>query len=105
MRKIITGIAVLALSLGMAVSAFAADVVSFNKASAEEIVKGTSGIVDAPLAKAIVDYRTANGPFKTVDDVKSVPGMRAFVLNSLDLKLTNGDVVYAADLEPAMKPY
>ena len=31
--------------------------------------------IDESLAKAIVDYRMTNGNFKTIDDVKKVPGL------------------------------
>ncbi len=49
--------------------------VEVNKATADDLQKLLE--VDAPLAKAIVDYRTANGNFKTIDDVKKVPGLAA----------------------------
>ena len=49
--------------------------VEINKATAVELQALFE--VDEPLAKAIVDYRTANSNFKTIDDVKKVPGLDA----------------------------
>lgn len=48
--------------------------VSINNASAEELAKGLNG-VGLKKAQAIVSYREEYGPFKTVDDLKQVPGM------------------------------
>lgn len=57
--------------LMMAFNAFA--VVNVNTATPEQLdeIKG----IGPAKAKAIVDYRTKNGPFKTVDDVGNVPGI------------------------------
>lgn len=49
--------------------------IEVNKATADDLQKLFE--VDAPLATAIVDTRTANGNFKTIDDVKKVPGLDA----------------------------
>ena len=49
--------------------------IEVNKATAAELQALFE--VNEPLAKAIVDYRTANGAFKTIDDVKKVPGLDA----------------------------
>ena len=48
--------------------------VSINNASAEELSKALNG-VGLKKAQAIVSYREEYGPFKTVDDLKQVPGM------------------------------
>jgi competence protein ComEA len=60
---------VLAL-ITLSFNAFAA--VNINTASKEELesLKG----VGPSKAKAIIDYRTKNGPFKTADDLNNVPG-------------------------------
>lgn len=39
-------------------------------------------------AQAIVDYRTKNGDFKSLDDVKKVPGIDPKLLDSVAGKLT-----------------
>ncbi|AMJ71814.1 competence protein ComEA [Enterobacter cloacae] len=48
--------------------------VSINSASAEDLARAMNG-VGLKKAQAIVSYREENGPFKTVDDLKQVPGM------------------------------
>ncbi|QGN36906.1 helix-hairpin-helix domain-containing protein [Klebsiella oxytoca] len=48
--------------------------VSINNASAEELAQALNG-VGLKKAQAIVSYREEYGPFKTVDDLKLVPGM------------------------------
>jgi competence protein ComEA len=49
--------------------------IDVNKATAEDLAKLFD--TDAATAKAIADYRMANGNFKTIDDVKKVPGLMA----------------------------
>lgn len=48
--------------------------VSINTASAEALAQAMNG-VGLKKAQAIVSYREEYGPFKTVDDLKQVPGM------------------------------
>lgn len=48
--------------------------ISINSASAEELARVMNG-VGLKKAQAIVSYREEYGPFKTVDDLKQVPGM------------------------------
>ena len=48
--------------------------VSINKASAEELARVLNG-VGLKKAQAIVSYREEYGPFKTIDDLRQVPGM------------------------------
>jgi competence protein ComEA len=47
--------------------------IKINKAAAKEL----EGVLDVPagVADAIVIYRQANGDFKTLDEVKKVPGL------------------------------
>ena len=47
--------------------------VNINTASAEELAT-LEGIGDV-IAQAIVEYRDANGPFKSIEDVKNVKGV------------------------------
>ena len=48
---------------------------AFNKATAIELESGLS--LKRSQAKAVIDYRTKNGPFKSIDDLKKVPGIEA----------------------------
>ena len=48
--------------------------VSINHASAEQLAQALNG-VELKKAQAIVSYREEYGPFKTLDDLKQVPGM------------------------------
>ncbi|MFP5441296.1 MAG: ComEA family DNA-binding protein [Gammaproteobacteria bacterium] len=70
--------AALALSLGVAglglsSPAFAAPV-NVNKAGAEEIAEALNG-VGIKTARAIVEFREKNGPFKSVDQLADVKGV------------------------------
>ena len=58
----------------------AAEPVNLNIASAEAIAAGMVGIGPAK-AQAIVDYREAHGPFKTVDDLLQIKGIGAATLD------------------------
>ncbi len=106
MKRILICFTLLVICLGAAQAGVAAEAaISFNKAPAEQIVQSTDGLVDMDLAKAIVQHRTQNGPFKSPEDVRKVPGMKTVIFNSLGLKAVNGDVVYSPEVEPGMKAY
>ncbi|AJF71969.1 competence protein ComEA [Raoultella ornithinolytica] len=48
--------------------------VSINNASAQDLMEALNG-VGLKKAQGIVSYREEFGPFKTIDDLKQVPGM------------------------------
>jgi len=106
MKKTIITLCLVAMCALFAATAFAQDeVVSFNTASVEEIVAIEDVDIPEELAKAIVDYRTANGPFKKADDMVKVPGMTQDFLEELNPQITDdGDVVFDPDAEPALAP-
>jgi len=84
----------LALAIALAqwcipVPAFAA--VNINTASLDEFVALHKGLGPAK-AQAIIDYRKANGPFKSVDDLRHVKGIGAKRLEKLRPELTVGAV-------------
>ena len=60
-----------------------------NAASAEELAD-LPGIGEV-LARRIVDYRTANGPFETVEELLSVSGIGEKKLAGLEGRITAGN--------------
>ena len=64
----------LALSLLLATSAFAADKVNINTADAAALDRVLVGVGPSKAA-AIVEYRKANGPFKSAEELAMVKGI------------------------------
>jgi competence protein ComEA len=60
----------------------AAGKVNINTASAAELDKQLPGIGPV-LAGRIVEYRAANGPFKTLDDLRKVTGLTKAVIDKI----------------------
>jgi competence protein ComEA len=79
-------------------AAFAAQV-NLNMATESELdaLKGVGPV----KAKAIVDYRTKNGPFKSVDDLEKVPGFGKKTVDALRAEVTVGGAVGKAKAKPA----
>ncbi len=65
--------------------------VNVNSADASEIAKELQGIGLAK-AKAIVDYRQKNGPFKTPEDLRKVKGFGPKVLERNRANIRTGNV-------------
>ncbi len=67
---------ILASLLGglIAISAWAAERVNINVASAQEIAEALNG-VGLSKAEMIVEYREANGPFQHIDELVNVKGI------------------------------
>jgi competence protein ComEA len=80
-KKIVVGMATLLASVSMAWAA-----VNINTASEGELT-ALSGIGPSK-AKAIVEYRKANGNFKTVEDIQKVKGIGPATYESLKSQLT-----------------
>ncbi|MGE8355577.1 MAG: ComEA family DNA-binding protein [Microvirgula sp.] len=97
LRRLLVGILAAIVYIG---AAFAA--VNVNTASQAEL-EALNGI--GPVkAKAILDYRQKNGPFKSVDDLKKVTGIGDKTLESIrkDVSLSGATTPPAA--KPGAKP-
>ena len=78
---------VLMVLVGMALVAFNAIAgVNVNTATQEQL-ETLNGIGPAK-ARAIIDYRTKNGPFKKVEELDSVPGIGQGVLGKIKGEVT-----------------
>ena len=60
--------------------------ISINNATKEELM--TLPGIGESKAKDIVDYRTKNGPFKKLEDLKNIPGIGENVYNNLKENIT-----------------
>ncbi len=56
------------------------------------------------LAKAILQYRTSNGPFKTTDDLLKVPGMTKETVDAISPKIAFGPAKSQGDDEEVKLP-
>ncbi|WP_174876016.1 ComEA family DNA-binding protein [Vogesella oryzae] len=89
-------------ALFVTVSAWAA--VNANTATATQLeeLKGIGPV----KAKAIIDYRTKNGPFKTYADLEKVPGIGPKMLEKLktELVVSGGAAPAVPAAKAATKP-
>ena len=76
----------LVFAMWFAISGVALAVVNINTATKEELTS-LKGVGDK-RAKEIIDYRTKNGPFKTVDDLEKVPGIGPGIMKQIRSELT-----------------
>lgn len=78
-------------------SAAFAGQLNLNTASQDELdtLKGIGPV----KAKAIVDYRAKNGPFKSVDELDKVPGFGQKTVDNLRDQLTVGAAAALAESE------
>lgn len=87
----------LALSVAFALPALAATPVNVNTADAKTIAAALDR-VGLAKADAIVAYRNAHGPFKSVDELRNVKGIGAKTLAQ------NRDAIRLSGATPAAKP-
>ncbi|MDZ7751510.1 MAG: helix-hairpin-helix domain-containing protein [Gammaproteobacteria bacterium] len=79
--------AILSLALVLPSMVLALGPVNINTASAEAIAEAIKG-VGMQKASAIVAYRDAHGPFKSVDELAAIKGIGAKTLEQNRAKLT-----------------
>jgi competence protein ComEA len=79
-------------------------VLSLNKATVKDLQNIEDFKLPDALCKAIVDYRTKNGPFKDPLDLRKVPGMTNAWFEKLNPVKKDGDIVYDPDAEPVLSP-
>lgn len=98
------GLALL-MTLGFVSLALAGDgIVDLNTATVEQLMAIEDIDIPEELAKAIVDYRTKNGPYKKAADFLKVPGMTQDFMEELNPQVEDGKVFYDPDAEPALAP-
>lgn len=95
MKRILVSIMLFLASFSLALAA-----VNLNTATVDELdaVRG----VGPSKAQAIVDYRSKNGPFKSVDDLKNVKGFGEKSVARIRGELTVSDSAMAP-AKPAAK--
>jgi len=79
-------------------------IVSLNKCTVKDLQSIEDFKLPDALCKAIVEYRTKNGPFKDPMQLRKVPGMTNAWFEKLNPVLKGGDVVYDPDAEPVLSP-
>lgn len=81
MKKLLLALVVFCAISGMAMAA-----VNINTATREELV--TLKGIGEKRAQDIIDYRTKNGPFKSVDDLEKVPGIGPGIMKQIRSNVT-----------------
>lgn len=78
------------LSLTLSTLVFAAGAVNINTADKDTLMTAITGIGEK-RAEAIITYREANGPFKSVEELLNVKGVGEATLEKNREKLTVSD--------------
>jgi competence protein ComEA len=77
---------------------------SLNKCTVKDLQSIEDFTLPDALCKAIVDYRTKNGPFKDPLQLRKVPGMTNAWFEKLNPVKKDGDIFYDPDAEPVLAP-
>lgn len=92
---------VFAIALAVFSAMSFAQAIDINTATAEQLDKGVKGIGPKKAAD-IVKYREAHGPFKSVDDLANVPGIKGKTLEKIKPMVTVGGAAPATSATPAV---
>ena len=84
LRRLVFPLVLMALSFGVN-----ADSIDINTATADMLAQSLTG-VGPERAKAIVAYRAANGPFKSVDELAKVKGIGPSIVDRNRTSLSLG---------------
>lgn len=79
-------------------------IISLNKCTVKDLMSIEDFQMPEKLSKAIVEYRTKNGPFKDPLDLRKVPGMTNAWFEKLNPVKKDGDIVYDPEAEPVLSP-
>jgi len=80
-----------------------AGVINVNTASEDQL--RMLPLIDEQLARSIVEYRNANGPFKSVEDLQNVKGMSKNRLDQMRQYLVlSGDTTFNPSLYKQSSP-
>ena len=80
-------------------------IVNLNEASVKEMLEIEDIDIPEEIAKAIVEFRTKNGPFKDPTDLRKVPGMTDDMYEEINPVLDeDGNVVFDPEAEPTLAP-
>lgn len=90
----------LALTLLFSANVFASPV-NINTADAAAIASALSGL-GPKKAQAVVDYRTKNGEFKSLDDLKKVSGIGDKTIEKIKADILFSDATTPALVETAV---
>ncbi len=77
---------------------------SLNKCTLKDLESIEDFTLPNALTKAIIDYRTKNGPFKDPLDLRKVPGMTNAWFEKLNPVKKGNDIFYDPEAEPVLSP-
>ena len=86
--SILVALALCLTFVGASVAADTGALVNIN--TADEAVLTTLQHIGQAKARAIVEYRGAHGVFKTIDDLKAVPGIGEKIFEAIKDRITVG---------------
>lgn len=78
--------------------------IKINEISADDLVKYKISGLGQAMAQAIVDYRTANGPFRSIEDLDKVPRVGPSMIEKLQGRLDFGNAAASDTGTAASKP-